>query len=174
MTKIFDLVPGWIYCIVIAALAFLMLGQRVQVSNAKAATARAQTELADTKTKAAQAAQKAEEDARTEETRRQAEKQEVIDHARQETAAAQAAAHDADAAAASLRSRLATYVTAVRKATSNPSAASGSETTSDPLGVLADVLSRADQRAGVLAAYADSARIAGQACERSYDGLQSR
>ncbi|MGE8453556.1 MAG: DUF2514 family protein [Pseudomonadales bacterium] len=29
----------------------------------------------------------------------------------------------------------------------------------------------ADRRAGILAEYADAARIAGQACERSYDAL---
>ena len=38
-------------------------------------------------------------------------------------------------------------------------------------GVLADLLSRADDRAGGLAAAADAARIAGEACERSYDSL---
>ncbi|MCT9015390.1 DUF2514 family protein, partial [Cupriavidus gilardii] len=31
--------------------------------------------------------------------------------------------------------------------------------------------SRADRRAGILAEYADAARIAGQACERAYDAL---
>ncbi|WP_441616160.1 MULTISPECIES: DUF2514 family protein [unclassified Cupriavidus] len=40
-----------------------------------------------------------------------------------------------------------------------------------PIGTLADVLSRADQRAGILAGYADVAGIAGQACERAYDSL---
>lgn len=41
----------------------------------------------------------------------------------------------------------------------------------DAIGVLADVLSRIDQRAGVLAEHADRLRIAGLACERSYDAL---
>ena len=41
----------------------------------------------------------------------------------------------------------------------------------DPLGLLVDVLGRADQRAGELAEYADRLRIAGIACERSYDAL---
>ncbi|WP_172705356.1 DUF2514 family protein [Variovorax paradoxus] len=41
----------------------------------------------------------------------------------------------------------------------------------DPLGVLVDVLGRADKRAGELAEYADRLRIAGIACERSYDAL---
>jgi hypothetical protein len=49
MTKMFDLVPGWIYAAAIALLLFFMLGQRVQVSNAKAAQARSAKDLADYK-----------------------------------------------------------------------------------------------------------------------------
>ena len=41
----------------------------------------------------------------------------------------------------------------------------------DPLDLLVDVLGRADRRAGDLAEYADRLRIAGVACERSYDAL---
>jgi hypothetical protein len=37
--------------------------------------------------------------------------------------------------------------------------------------VLADVLNRADQRAGDLASVADHARARGMTCERSYDDL---
>ena len=47
-----------------------------------------------------------------------------------------------------------------------------SATTGDPIGVLADVLRSADERAGVPAEYADAARIAGQRCERDYDALR--
>lgn len=41
----------------------------------------------------------------------------------------------------------------------------------DAIGLLADVLGRADRRAGLLAAYADAARVAGLKCERDYDAL---
>jgi len=51
-------------------------------------------------------------------------------------------------------------------ATSGPS-----QSGADAIGVLADVLGRADQRAGVLAEHADRLRIAGIACERSYNAL---
>lgn len=40
--------------------------------------------------------------------------------------------------------------------------------------MLADVLRRADARAGELAAYADAAATAGAACERAYDSLTKR
>lgn len=49
MTKIFDLVPGWVYAAVIALLLVGVLGQRVQVSNAKANVARSAKDLADYK-----------------------------------------------------------------------------------------------------------------------------
>lgn len=49
MTKIFDLVPSWLYAAAIALLLVVMLGQRVQVSNAKAAQSRSAKDLADYK-----------------------------------------------------------------------------------------------------------------------------
>jgi hypothetical protein len=39
--------------------------------------------------------------------------------------------------------------------------------------VLSNLLQRADKRAGELAAAYDRSRIAGLACERSYDGVKS-
>ena len=81
-------------------------------------------------------------------------------------AAASAAARERDA----FRVRLNAYLSASRGA-QPAAAASGSAPAADPLGVLADVLGRADDRAQVLAAYADQSRIAGLACERSYDAL---
>lgn len=78
-------------------------------------------------------------------------------------AAAGGRLHDA-AAAAARRSR----------ACQGAAAAGGGAAASDPAGVLADVLRRADDRAGVLAAHADAARAAGLACERAYDALMAR
>ncbi|KAA0943668.1 DUF2514 family protein [Pseudomonas sp. ANT_H14] len=40
--------------------------------------------------------------------------------------------------------------------------------------VLADVLKRADERAGEMAVAYDRARIAGLTCERSYESLRFR
>lgn len=76
---------------------------------------------------------------------------------------------DADAAGRDLRVRLATAVAAARAAP-----AGGSEAAGDPIGVLADVFQRADDRAAVLADFADRSRVAGLACERSYDALKRR
>ncbi|OXS89538.1 DUF2514 family protein [Pandoraea apista] len=80
-------------------------------------------------------------------------------------ATADALANAADSAG--LRKQLAGYAVAAR----NSAAASASAPAGDPIGVLADVLIRADERAGKLARFADAAHIAGLACERSYDAL---
>ncbi|WP_081062552.1 DUF2514 family protein [Burkholderia cepacia] len=80
---------------------------------------------------------------------------------------ARAAADAADAAANSLRKQVAELVARTR----DPATPAGSATAGDALDLLANVLSRADQRAGDLAEYADRARIAGQQCERDYDAL---
>ena len=78
----------------------------------------------------------------------------------------------ADAAAAAsaadgLRKQVAVLVERARQ----PAVAAGSTPTGDAVDLLADVLGRADERAGELAEYADRARIAGQQCERDYDAL---
>jgi hypothetical protein len=57
------------------------------------------------------------------------------------------------------------------RARSCPATASARQPGGDPIGLLVDVLGRADKRAGELAEYADRLRIAGGACEHSYDSL---
>lgn len=84
---------------------------------------------------------------------------------------AAADAAGARAAADGLRKQLAAYLAAGRAAGGDPAAAGNGQAAGDPLGVLADVLERADRRAGALADFADAARIAGQQCERAYDAL---
>lgn len=75
----------------------------------------------------------------------------------------------ADAAGRDLRVRLAAAVAAARAAPPG-----GGEAADDPIGVLADVFQRADDRAAVLADFADRSRLAGLACERAYEALIRR
>ncbi len=105
--------------------------------------------------------------ARAEEQRRPAAQSEIANNANQQRTAAIAEAFAARAAAGSLQQRVDQLVAAAR----HPAASSGGPAAGDPLDLLADVLGRADQRAGELAEYADRARIAGQQCERDYDSL---
>jgi vacuolar-type H+-ATPase subunit I/STV1 len=48
------------------------------------------------------------------------------------------------------------------------------EAAGDPIGVLADVLGRADERASLLADLADRRGVAGRACEREYDAAREK
>jgi hypothetical protein len=85
----------------------------------------------------------------------------------QERAQAERAA--ADVAAGKLRSDLAAFVAAAKRA--GPAAVGERPPADSALDLLADLQSRIDARAGELADYADAARIAGQQCERDYDAL---
>lgn len=111
---------------------------------------------------------------REEEARREAAKQQEIDHAQKQSRLALAAAARADLAAAGLRGQLATFVADARSraaAAAHPDAPDRGETAAAPIVVLADLLRRADARAGELAKAVDAARGAGLSAERSYDAL---
>ena len=108
--------------------------------------------------------------ARTEEQRRTAAQTEIANVATKDAESARGDARTAGVAADRLRVRVA-ELTGDARASQNPASASPGPAAGDPLDVLADVLGRADKRAGELAEYADRARIAGQACERAYDAL---
>jgi len=119
---------------------------------------------------AAQAAQEAEHNAR--ETLRRVQRQSEASNAAQtQLAAARAAAARASAAADSLRTDLERFAAAGRAACAHPAVAGERSPAGDAIGVLAELQRRADERAGILAAAADDARIAGAACESSYDAL---
>ena len=108
--------------------------------------------------------------ARAEEQRRINQQAEIANEATKQADAARVDAAAANVAADGLRARVAQLV-AISRAARNSTAARSSAPAGDPLDVLADVLTRADKRAGDLAAYADAARIAGTACEHAYDSL---
>lgn len=118
----------------------------------------------------AEAQTKAVNAARAEEQRRIAAQSEIAKDANIQRTAALADAFAARAAAGGLRDQITQLVRAARSS-AHSTAAAGGPATGDALDLLADVLSQSDQRAGDLAAYADTARIAGQQCERDYDAL---
>lgn len=152
----------------IGALVIVYAGARWQQHSADAATYAAE------RTKAALSAAndqiQAVDRARLEEQRRTAAQTEIANAATKDAESARADARSAGDAADRLRLRVADLLAASRSA-KDPAATGGSPAAGDPIGVLADVLDSADKRAGVLASYADQARIAGLACERSYDAL---
>ena len=100
-------------------------------------------------------------------------------NAKEAQRAQSALAADRDRARAAehrLRDQLATLVQRYRAdgtPSANPAAAGQQPPAGDAIGVLADVLGRADQRAGELADFADRAHAAGLACERDYDAARA-
>ena len=99
-------------------------------------------------------------------------REDIINVAIEKTEAAASAVVAAHDASDRLRARVAAITAAGRAAACNPAAAGASAPAADPIGMLADVLGRADARAGKLAEYADRARIAGDACVSAYESLK--
>lgn len=127
-------------------------------------------ELAGLREGQAKAMAAAVDDARREAQRRTAAQTEIANAAIQKSTAAQADARAADTARRVLLARATVLANAGRRS-GDSRTAGGSQAAGDSLNLLADVLGRADARAGELAEYADAAWLAGRACERSYDAL---
>lgn len=105
--------------------------------------------------------------ARSEEQRRQTALEIIRDDANKQITDAVADAAAAHTAAVGLREQVNRL--ASRKC---PSAAGGGQAADKAGRVLSDLFSRIDEAASELAAYGDRARIAGQACEASYQALR--
>lgn len=154
------LIPWWAYAI---ALCLAWGGyQRYQVKRGAAVYQEAQAE-------AAQQRQKQLEATIAETSRRLRAQQEVAKNAdNQATAARAAAARASDAAARVLQRFIATEAIA---RSGDTSVASAGKAASAPSVLLTDVFGRCVNRVRQLAEYADSARIAGTACEAQYQSL---
>lgn len=99
--------------------------------------------------------------------RRSAAQQEIAEDAAKKREQARSDATAAASAADGLRKQVAVLVERAR----HPAAAAGSPAAGDALDLLADLLGRADARAGELARIADERGIAGQQCQRDYEAL---
>lgn len=108
--------------------------------------------------------------ARSEGARRTAVVESERDNAKELARSASADALTARAAADRLRGRIGEILTdATRR---DPALADGGPAAGPATDMLAHVLGRAIDTAEQLAAYADSAKIAGLTCERTYDGVR--
>ena len=92
--------------------------------------------------------------------------QRLIDQAATDASTARTAADSLRGAADAIAARL-----AASEASGHSCTAAASKAAARAAMVLADVLKRADQRAGDLAEVADQARARGVTCEMAYDGL---
>ncbi len=101
-----------------------------------------------------------------------AKQQEAIDAAATSLAQARADAAGARSALDRLRERAALHAAAARPPGPDPALVGVCQTATVPADLLADVLSRAADRAQQLAAFADESRAAGLACQRSYEAVR--
>lgn len=113
----------------------------------------------------------AQESARTEEQRRQTAINQVANDARREQAAAIDDGDRADAAGDRLHVAAQALASRASCTSEYTGATERGEAARRAALVLSELLSRADKRAGELAATADSSRIAGLTCEKAYDAL---
>ncbi|MFK3770775.1 DUF2514 domain-containing protein [Pseudomonas putida] len=110
--------------------------------------------------------------ARQEEQRRAQAQEEARAHAQEERTIANAGAAGADAAGQRLRDEATKLAAAVSCPGTDTAAADRGQAATRAAMVLSDLLSRADHRAGELAKAYDSARLAGELCQASYDALR--
>lgn len=108
------------------------------------------------------------------ELRRQSDIEKVRQDAEQEIARAKTDAASADAASERLQQQAKRLAARASQCAGNTGTTIGGQAAGTAALVLADLLSRADKRAGELAAAYDQARNAGLACERAYDALMSK
>ncbi|MBC3494261.1 DUF2514 domain-containing protein [Pseudomonas taiwanensis] len=109
--------------------------------------------------------------ARAEEQRRATAQEEARAHAKEEHQVADVGAAGADAAGQRMRGEAASLAATVSCPGTDTAAVARGQAATRAAMVLSDLLARADERAGELAKAYDRARIAGQQCEREYDGL---
>ena len=168
------MIPGTTHILTAAMVAALALAgwQTLRLSNARADVAQARQALADYRADVAQASAAAASAALAETARRQAQLTEITAHADTQIAAARADAVRARAAADRLRSAAQSAARACNAGPTDPAPADAGTPATGPGLVLADVLSRANDTTGELAAALDAARAAGLACERAYDSLR--
>ncbi|MFJ4349654.1 DUF2514 domain-containing protein [Pseudomonas sp. NPDC089428] len=109
--------------------------------------------------------------ARQEEQRRAKAQEEARAHAQEQRTLADAGAAGADAAGQRLRDEGAKLAATVSCPGTDSAAIARGQAATRAAMVLSDLLARADARAGELAKAYDGARVAGIACERSYQSV---
>ena len=162
---------GWMAAAL--ALGVLLGVQTMRLSAAQLDAATTRTAQADTLRTIADLTAKAERAVRAQETQRAQALEKIANDTQKQIDAARIDAAAAERSADSLRQQLARYVAAARATSPGASPVAPGPTTGDALDLLSQLYSSSDARAGEISAYADAARIAGLACEASYDALRA-
>jgi hypothetical protein len=173
MTKLFDVLPGWLWALALSGViaAYVVTGRQLEGER----TGHLKTQLAHETLVAAAEAARADEEVKRRNTEKELtnafeiQTQEVI-VLRHRADASRAAAV---AAAGRLRDATQAAAERARAQCADPATAELRAPAGDPIGVLGRVLGEIDNYAGVLAEHADRSRIAGLACEKLYDSVRS-
>ena len=174
LTWLLSKVSGWLLPaagVAFGLAAIFGTAQTYRLKTAKAETAQVKQAWQLDRAQAVALALQAATAYRAKEQAWQLAQKEASDEAERQLTQARADAAIADAAAGRLQQRVAALIVQARAAAANPVAAASSTPVADPIGMLANVLSRLDKAAGQFAQNADESRAAGEACERSYDAL---
>ncbi|WP_213956361.1 DUF2514 family protein [Variovorax sp. dw_954] len=167
-----DLLPGWMWALVLAGFVALAGARELQIHSARQAVAEARADLADYKATAAEAARLAERSRRETEQRWAAAVQGVSNAGQQKIDVARADAERAGAAERRLQQRVSAFLAAIRGAAAHSGIAPAGTATRDPTLLLADLFGRARDRARLLGQFADDAHARGQTCEAYADAIK--
>lgn len=154
------------------ALAIAAASHHLTALHFEAKLAQAEAATSEIKERQAQALAKAVQDASHEFERKIAEQRKVTQDAQRRADASAAAAVRADRAADDLRRVLFDLAGRAGGGGADTALALDCASARASVRVLSDLLGRADERAGILARHSDASRIAGLACEQSYDALK--
>ena len=154
-------------------LGFALVMQTLRLADARLETAHTENTLQTERTTAARAALKASERYRKLEGNHRDELAQIDADAQAAVSAADTGRARAVDARNRLQRDLADYLTQHRAAAQARAAAGQCAPDTAPADLLADMLRRADDRAGELAHVADTARARGFACERAYDSART-
>lgn len=162
----------WMAWAALAAAAAVLVGlQTMRLADERAAHSKTRAEHSAQMQQLERQALLQERAARLEEQRRTVEVQKAADEAQLQLEQARADAAAAGTAGQRLRDRIAQLTAACRPAASKAPTASTGPATDATADLLARVQQRLDDAADGIARYADEARAAGTACQRSYDAL---
>ena len=160
--------PAWCWWLI--ALVLVAGGQQYRVVVAQGETFTARSELADYRLQVAERDRRAAAQARQEEQRRQAVADEEGESARQKLELAEGRADAAESAAGGLRGEI-ERLRAGRSATCGAIATQQRQAGTSAVVVLGGLLEESNRMAGSCAAALERSRIAGLACESTYNGL---
>lgn len=163
---------AWSVGIVVAALLAVLAGQTLRLESERGAHQKTKASHALQVAQIERLAKQSESDARTEEQRRAAALEVVVNETEKKLNGARISLDDSRRVGQRLRNQIAAITSNCRPATSGTSSPSPGQTEDATERMLADVRRRLDEAAEGIAGFADQSHIAGRACEQIYSEIK--